>query len=168
MPLAKSINMYGFDSICSIAFTPNKSYIFFACSAPSPNFSKNPTICHTSQFSIKLCAISIALFSEIPLISANFSGLNLNIFMVSSPNFFFIFLAVASPIPLIVPFDKYLSNAPNVSGISFSNVSTLNCLPYSLCSTNLPVTFNVSPDFTNGKYPTTVVSSSSVSNTAIV
>ena len=57
-----------------MAFTPNSSYTFLANSAPIPNFSKNPTICQTSQFSIKLSAISIALDFEIPLISANLCG----------------------------------------------------------------------------------------------
>ena len=54
---------------------------------------------------------------------------NLNTLIVSSPNFFIIFFAIDGPSPFIFPFAKYFSNAPNVSGISFSNVSTLNCLP---------------------------------------
>ena len=64
-----------------------------------------------------------------PFISANLSGSNLNIFIVSSPNFLIIFLAVTSPIPFTLPFPKYFSSADKVSGIIFSNVSTLNCLP---------------------------------------
>ena len=128
-PLAISIIIYGFASICSIAFIPNRLYTFFACSAPILNLSRNPTICHTSQFSKKLCDISSAFVFVIPFISANLSGSNLKILIVSSPNFLIIFLAVASPIPFTFPFAKYFSNAPNVSGIIFSNVSTLNCLP---------------------------------------
>ena len=155
-------------SISSIAFVPYKSNTFFACSAPIPNLSKNPTICHTSQFSIKLSDISFAFFSDIPLTSASLSGSYLKICMVSSPNFFIILFAIASPIPFIFPFDKYLSKADKVLGIIFSKVSILNCLPYSLCSTNFPSSFKVSPIFMNGKYPTIVTSSSSVSNSAIV
>ena len=73
-PLDISINIYGFASISAIAFIPNKSYTFLALSAPIPNLSKNPTICHTSQFSIKLSDISTALLELIPLIRANLSG----------------------------------------------------------------------------------------------
>ena len=95
-------------------------------------------------------------------------GSNLNIFIVSSPNVPTIFFAVAGPIPFIVPLAKYLSSASKVCGIIFSNVSILNCLPYSWCSINTPLTFNVSPEFIKGKYPTTVVSSSDVLKVAIV
>ena len=40
-----------------------------------------------------------------------------------------------------------------------SKVSTLNCLPYSLCSTKFPIAFIVSPLFTKGIYPTIIFSS---------
>ena len=105
-----SINMYGFASISAIAFTPNKSYTFLAFSAPIPNFSRNPTICHTSWVSIKLSDISIALSLLIPLICANFSGSYFNTCIVSSPNLDIIFVAVAGPIPFTFPFAKYFSN----------------------------------------------------------
>ena len=146
-----SINIYGSLSIFSIALIPNNSYTFFANSAPIPNLSKNPTICHTSQFSIKLSDISNAFSFDIPLISASLSGSLLNICIVSSPNFLIILLANASPIPFTFPFAKYFSNAPNVCGINFSKVSTLNCLPYFLCSTKFPINFKLSPLPTNGR-----------------
>ena len=90
-------------SISSIAFVPYKSNTFFACSAPIPNLSKNPTICHTSQFSIKLSDISFALSFVIPFICTNFDGSYFNTCMVSSPNNFIILLAVAGPTPFIFP-----------------------------------------------------------------
>ena len=135
-----------------------------ALSAPIPNLSRNPTICHTSQFSIKLSDISVALSLVIPFICANFCGSYFNTCIVSSPNLFTIFDAVAGPTPFMSPFAKYVSSAPNVLGINFSKVSILNCSPYSLCSTNLPTTFSESPFLINGKYPTTVICSSSVSS----
>ena len=45
----------------------------------------------------------------------------------------------------IPQFAKYLSKAFVVCGIIFSKVSTLNCKPYSWCSTNLPISLRVSP-----------------------
>ena len=42
-----------------------------------------------------------------PFISESLSGSNLNIDKVSSPNLSIIFLAVAGPIPLIVPLARY-------------------------------------------------------------
>ena len=140
-PFTKSINIYGFSSISSIVCVPSFLNIFLAFAGLIPKLSKKPTICQSSQFSTKHCAISIALSLVIPFICVSFSGSNLNTFIVSSPNNFTIFFAVAGPIPLIVPFDKYFSNDSNVFGIIFSNVSTLNCIPYSLCVTKLPITF---------------------------
>ena len=139
-PFTKSINIYGFDSISSIVCGPNFLYIVFAFAGLIPKLSKKPTICHNSQFSTKHCAISIAFSLVIPFICVNFSGSNLNTFIVSSPNVATIFLAVAGPIPFIVPFDKYFSNESSVFGITFSKVSTLNCFPYSLCVTKFPIT----------------------------
>ena len=97
-----------------------------ALSAPNPNLSKKPTICHTSQFSIKLSDISFALSFVIPFICTNFDGSYFNTCMVSSPNNFIILLAVAGPTPFIFPFARYFSSADNVCGINFSNVSIRN------------------------------------------
>ena len=121
--------MYGFASISAIAFIPNKLYTFLALSAPIPNLSRKPTICQTSQFPIKLSDISIAFSLLIPLICANFCGSNFNTCIVSSPNLLIIFEAVAGPTPFTFPFAKYVSYAASVCGISFSNVSILNCSP---------------------------------------
>ena len=103
---ATSINIYGFASISSIAFTPNVLYTFCAFWTPIPNFSKNPTICHNSQFSLNWSDISIALSFDIPRTSASLDGSNFNTCNVSSPNIFVILLAIAGPIPFIIPFDK--------------------------------------------------------------
>ena len=119
IPLIISINIYGFVSISDIASIPRVLYTFFALSTPIPNLSRKPTICHTSQFSIKLLEISIAFSLVIPFICANLCGSNFNICMVSSPNLSTILLAVTGPTPFIFPFAKYASNASVVCGINF-------------------------------------------------
>ena len=64
--------------------------------APIPNFSKYPTICQTSHFSLNSWPISIAFSFEIPLISASLDGSNLKTLIVSSPNLSTILSAVDS------------------------------------------------------------------------
>ena len=82
--------MYGFSSIFETVFSPRALYIPCAALTGILNLSKNPTICHNSKFSLKLCAISNAFMLLIPFILDNFSGSNLNTEMVSSPNSFMI------------------------------------------------------------------------------
>ena len=72
-------------------------------------------------------------------------------FIVSFPNVFTIFFAVAGPIPLKLLFAKYFSNASGVDGIIFSNVAIFSCSPYSGCVTISPVNLRLSPLFMNGK-----------------
>ena len=103
--------IYGLASISAIAFIPNKSYTFLALSAPIPNLSRNPTICQTSQFSIKLSEISTAFVFVIPFIWASFCGSYFKTCIVSSPNLFIIFDAVAGPTPLIFPALTSASNS---------------------------------------------------------
>ena len=103
---AKSINIYGFASISSIACIPRALYTFCAFCTPIPNLSRKPTICHNSQFSLNWSDISIALSRDIPLTSAKRIGSNFNICRVSSPNLSVILLAIAGPIPFIIPLPK--------------------------------------------------------------
>ena len=124
-----SNNIYGSDSILSIASFPNVSYTFLEFDADIPNFSKKPTISHRLHFSVNSSDIAMAFAEFMPFIVANLSGSKRSTCNVSGPNSFIIFFAVAGPTPVIIPPDKYLSRASNVSGIIFSNVSILNCLP---------------------------------------
>ena len=128
-PYVISNSIYGFASISAIASFPNVSYTFLLLLADIPNFSKKPTISHRSHFSANSSEIFTAFAEFIPLIFSSFSGSKRNTCKVSSPNFSIIFFAVAGPTPVIIPPAKYLSKASNVSGIIFSNVSILNCLP---------------------------------------
>ena len=100
-----------------------------------------------------------ALSRVIPLMLLRRSGSSSKMCRVLSPKVSTIRAAVAAPIPLIAPEDRYFSIATAVAGLERSNASTLNCVPKFGWLLQLPITRSSSPALTQGMVPTTVTSS---------
>ena len=67
--------------------------------------------------------------------------------------------AVAGPMPRTAPPARYSYIAGAVLGSIRCENSALNCLPWTLCDTQLPLTIMDSPGAAYGKQPTTVTPS---------
>ena len=124
-----------------------------------PARNKSPSL--MSRFSKTCCAICLAFFREIPLISASRSGSWSSIVNVSSPKACTILCASAFLIPLTCPDARYRSMAAAFSGGRISKESILNCSPYVEWVVQKPLRFSSSPSPTSGREPTAVNTQSS-------